>query len=122
VVAIAFFGLLEVDGNPAGLILWGLFGTTNQILAGIVLLSVTIYLLKTGRPIYYTLIPMILMLSMALWAMILNLKDFWDKGNKPLLIVGSIILFMIVWFISEGVIIFKRTLNSKEVAFKSEPK
>ena len=120
VTAIAFFGLLKVDGNPAGLILWGLFGTTNQILAGIVLLSVTIYLLKTDRPIVYTLVPMILMLSMALWAMILNLIDFWQKGNKPLLIIGSIILFMILWFISEGVIIFKRSLNSKKVDFKSE--
>lgn len=120
IVAIAFFALLKVDGNPAGLILWGLFGTTNQILAGIVLLSVSIYLLKSGKPIRYTVIPMILMLSMTLWAMVLNLKDFWAKNNMPLLIVGSIILFMIVWFMIEGFIIFKKNLNSRDLILDPE--
>jgi len=82
VLAIAFFALMKVTTfdaatgtfvkKSAGWILWSLFGTTNQVLAGIVLLSVTLYLYKTGKPIVYTLVPMLLMLSMTLWAMVLN--------------------------------------------------
>ncbi|MFQ5770013.1 MAG: carbon starvation protein A, partial [bacterium] len=132
VVAIAFFALMKVDTfdpatgailkKSAGLILWGLFGTTNQILASIVLLSITIYLLKRGKQIIYTLIPMILMLSMTLWAMILNLGDFWGKKNWPLLIVGSVVLFMILWFIVEAILVFRKSLiNAKQLSLGTEP-
>ncbi|MFQ5822997.1 MAG: carbon starvation protein A [bacterium] len=132
VIAIAFFALMKVEivdpstgaivKKSAGLTLWGLFGTTNQILAGIVLLSVSIYLLKKGKPIVYTLVPMILMLSMTLWAMVLNLGDFWSKKKWPLLIVGTIILFMILWFIVESIIVFRKSIiNSKQLSFKPEP-
>jgi carbon starvation protein len=131
VVAIAFFALMKVETvdpatgvlvkKSAGLILWSLFGTTNQILAGIVLLSVTIYLLKSGKPIVYTVVPMILMLSMTLWAMLLNLEDFWGKKNWPLLIVGTIVLFMILWFIVEAIVVFRNSLiNSKRLALEPE--
>jgi len=132
VIAITFFALMKVETvdpstgalvkKSAGLTLWGLFGTTNQILAGIVLLSVSIYLLKKGKSIVYTIIPMILMLSMTLWAMVLNLGNFWTQKNWPLLIVGSIILFMILWFILEGIIVFRKSfINSRQLPFKSEP-
>jgi carbon starvation protein len=131
VLAIAFFALMKVESvdpatgvlvkKSAGLILWGLFGTTNQILAGIVLLSVTVYLLKKRKPIVYTLLPMILMLSMTLWAMMLNLGDFWGKKNWPLLIVGTIILFMILWFTLEAIIVFRRAfINSRKLSFEPE--
>ncbi|MFQ6114746.1 MAG: carbon starvation protein A [bacterium] len=132
VLAIAFFALMKAEmvdpstgalvKKSAGLILWGLFGTTNQILAGIVLLSVTIYLLKKGKTIVFTLVPMILMLSMTLWAMVLNLGDFWSKKNWPLLVVGTIILFMILWFIIEGIIVFRNSLvNSRQLSLRREP-
>ncbi len=41
---IAFFAFYEIGGKPAGLALWRLFGTTNQLLAGLALLAVTLYL------------------------------------------------------------------------------
>ena len=35
VVVIAFFAFYKIGGRPAGLALWRLFGTTNQLLAGL---------------------------------------------------------------------------------------
>ncbi len=46
---IAFFAFYEIAGRPAGLALWRLFGTTNQLLAGLALLAVTLYLVKRGK-------------------------------------------------------------------------
>ena len=42
VTAIWFFAFAQIDGEFAGLILWQLFGTTNQLLAGLALLAITL--------------------------------------------------------------------------------
>ena len=46
--------------KPAGLALWKVFGTTNQLLAGLSLLVVFIYLLKSKRPTLSILIQCVL--------------------------------------------------------------
>jgi len=69
---IAFFGLVE-----AAQALWILFGTTNQLLAGLTLLTVSVFLYKLGRPVVYTLVPMMVMLVFSVWAMCVTLYGFW---------------------------------------------
>lgn len=46
------------DGS-GGLLIWPLFGTTNQLLAGLTLLVITVMLVRLGRPMYYTLVPLV---------------------------------------------------------------
>ncbi len=52
-VGIALAGLLALTqaGGKGGLVLWPLFGTTNQLLAGVTLLVVTVWLRRKGRAI-----------------------------------------------------------------------
>ena len=50
VAAIAFFAFYKIDGQSAGLALWQLFGSVNQLLAGLALLVVSLYLIQRGRP------------------------------------------------------------------------
>jgi len=57
VAAISFFAFYKIDNKPAGLVLWTLFGTTNQLLAGLTLLVATLYLTQRGRNPLYTGIP-----------------------------------------------------------------
>lgn len=105
--AIGFFALYEVGGRPAGLALWRLFGTTNQLLAGLTLLTVTLYLKQRGRNVLYTGIPMVFMLTSTLAAMVLNLRDFrrdWHEGGAILFVVGSVLLVLAVWLCVEAVI------------------
>ena len=77
VMAIAFFAFYQVGGEFAGLILFQLFGTTNQLMAGLALLAITVYLLRRGKPLIYTLVPMLFMLVSTLSAMSSNLIGFW---------------------------------------------
>ncbi|WP_372367626.1 carbon starvation protein A [Candidatus Uabimicrobium sp. HlEnr_7] len=107
VIAIAFFAFMKINGKPAGLTLWALFGTTNQLLAGIALLVATMYLYKSGKPIIYTLLPMIFILGMAVAAMIINGIEFLEKGNTPLIVVGGALFFMAIWLCIEAILSLK---------------
>jgi carbon starvation protein len=113
IAAIAFFTFFRIGGKPAGLTLWQLFGTTNQILGGLTLLAVTLYLLQKGKPVIYTLVPMVFMMVTTLWAMGAKLMDFtrtWmadgQLGNLLLLILGGVIMALSIWLAVEAVLRF----------------
>ncbi|HEY9282975.1 MAG TPA: carbon starvation CstA family protein [Pyrinomonadaceae bacterium] len=48
---------------------WTLFGASNQLLAALTLLAVTVWLHQSRRRIGYTLAPMIFVLTITLWAL-----------------------------------------------------
>lgn len=108
VAAIGFFAFFEVNGKPAGLHLWALFGTTNQILAALTLLAVSAYLLHTRRPVVYTVVPMLVVLGATVTAMVYNLVGYIQKGNWALVIVGGIILVLALWVVLEGANMLRR--------------
>ncbi|KAF0811191.1 carbon starvation protein CstA [Alcanivorax sp. S71-1-4] len=85
------FGAGGADGS-GGLLIWPLFGTTNQLLAGLTLLVITVMLVRSHRPARYTLIPLIFLLAMTLCALLLQLKTFYDKGDWFLLGLDIVVL------------------------------
>lgn len=89
--------------GSGGYLLWPLFGTANQLLAGISLLLIAIWLKRLGRNYTYVLIPMILVLFMTLYAMFQQVVFEWSwfgSGSDTLLFVmGSIIFIFAVWVI-----------------------
>ena len=104
VAAIWAFAFIQVDGEYAGLILWQLFGTTNQLLAGLALLAVTLYLLRRGRPVGWTGAPMLFMLASTLTVMSVNLTGFWSAGQWLLFATGATIFTLALWLAVEAVI------------------
>jgi carbon starvation protein len=116
VVGIGFFAMLRVYDaetgvyKPAGIVLWQMFGTTNQLLAGLTLLTVSIFLFKLRRPVWYTLAPMFAMLGISLVAMVVNLRDFLaaERLNWPLIIVSIAVMTMTIWLLVEAVLSFLR--------------
>ena len=49
---------------------WTLFGASNQLLAALTLLSITVWLYQARQRIAFTLIPMIFVLVITLWALV----------------------------------------------------
>jgi carbon starvation protein len=49
---------------------WTLFGASNQLLAGLTLLTITVWLYKARQRIAFTLFPMIFVLVITLWALV----------------------------------------------------
>jgi carbon starvation protein len=108
--------LAEAPGKglgSGGFLLWPLFGATNQLVAGLTLLIATIYLWKTGRPVIYTLIPMVFLIVMTIAAMIWNFKAFAD--NPLLLILSAIILALSVWLLFEAYFVYNSQKRSEIV-------
>ncbi|RKZ40172.1 MAG: carbon starvation protein A [Gammaproteobacteria bacterium] len=112
VVAIGFFAFFQVDGKPAGLFLWTLFGTTNQVLAGLTLLAVTLYLYRKRKPILYTMLPMLLVLGTTISAMLMSLYDAVLTEQWMVTIVGGIILFLSLWVLVEAILTIRRIRNN----------
>lgn len=85
------FGAGGADGS-GGMLIWPLFGTTNQLLAGLTLLVVTVMLMRLKRPLWYTMVPLCFLLVMTVLALLSQLRGFYDEGNYFLLFLGSIVL------------------------------
>ena len=125
IAAIWVFAFIQVDGEFAGLILWQLFGTTNQLLAGLALLAITLYLLRRGKPLVYTAAPMGFMLASTLTVMGTNLVGFWTAGQWLLLATGATVFTLAVWLVVEAALAVARfrrnpVLDGLEVVFRKE--
>jgi carbon starvation protein len=108
---IALFAFYEIGGQPAGLALWRLFGTTNQLLAGLALMTVSLYLLQRGKNAWPTALPALLMLLTTVVAMLINLADFWQRraeGTWVLFAVGLVLLVLALWLLVEAVVCLRR--------------
>jgi len=108
VAAIGFFAFFRVDGKPAGLFLWTLFGTTNQILAALTLLTVTIYLYRKRRPVLYTLLPMLLVLAATVSGMVMGIIEAVGKDHWTVAVVGGLILLLALWVLFEALVVAMR--------------
>jgi carbon starvation protein len=69
--------LLWVSPEGAYLKFWTLFGASNQLLAALTLLAITFWLYKARRRIWFTLFPMLFVLTITLWSLAkLTLANF----------------------------------------------
>ncbi len=96
IAGFAFYEVqVEVGGvmvpRPAGLALWQLFGTTNQLLASLTLVIATLYLRHRRWPSWPTAIPAIGMMLSTLVAMAINLS----KMRDPLLLGVGVVLLLL---------------------------
>ena len=72
---------------PTYMAFWTLFGTSNQLLAALTLVSVTVWLKRQGRPSWFTWAPMLFVLVVTVWALILQAYSGFtaptDGGRLP---------------------------------------
>jgi carbon starvation protein len=89
------------------MILWPLFGSSNQLLAALALLVITIYLKrKGGLKFVVTAVPCLIMLVITNWAMVKNEMNFIADKNWLLVTIGAGIFALALWMTVEAVIAF----------------
>lgn len=108
VILIGFFAFYQIEGQPVGLALWSLFGSTNQVLGALTLLAVTIYLRQNRRNYVYTLLPMAFMLTVTIIAMVIDIRKYWEGGQLLLWGVATSIFVLSVWLLVEAVLRFRK--------------
>ena len=69
---------------------WTLFGSSNQLLAGLTLLAVTVWLRRTGRRSWYTFVPTIFVLAITLTALGLQAYDYFARADAVSLVNGVV--------------------------------
>jgi carbon starvation protein len=94
---------------PAWKVFWTLFGTSNQLLAALTLLSVTVWLRRTNRPWLVSALPSGFMLVMTFWSLILTIHPWVESissgaaaMNWPA-IIALLLLILAVLVLIDGV-------------------
>ncbi|WP_109471784.1 carbon starvation protein A [Ornithinimicrobium cavernae] len=89
------------DGS-GGMLIWPLFGTTNQLMAALTLAIIAIMLLRRGRTPLPALIPLVFVGVMTIYALFVQLGTFYREGNWLLLVMDVVILIAALWVIVEA--------------------
>jgi carbon starvation protein len=79
-------------GGGGALIIWPLFGTSNQLLGALTLMVLTVILIRHKRPTWVTVIPLTFLIAMTIPALIIQLRGFWDVQNYLLVFMDLLIL------------------------------
>ncbi len=94
--------------GKGGLILWPLFGATNQLLGGLAFLVILFWMWRRSLPIWFVAIPAIFMLVFPALAMISQLfvgEAAWLTGENPnylLSAIGLATLGLEAWILTEA--------------------
>ena len=113
--------------GTGGLILWPLFGATNQLLAGLALMVIFFYLWRRKVNVWFVAIPMVIMLIMPAWALLWQLFNqdsgwahpllamvrgdtVWAWDNDHLLLtIGLVTLLLQIWVVIEGLLLIPKS-------------
>lgn len=88
---------------------WTLFGASNQLLAALTLLTITVWLYQARRRIAFTLLPMLFVLTITLWALVsLVIGNFRaSQGIDIKLINGvasSVLIVLAIFLVVTGLL------------------
>jgi carbon starvation protein len=100
-LAFNFMILRDASGNviPAWQAIWPVFGATNQLLAGLALLVVFVWLKKKGKNTVFVILPMLFMLTMTLWALV---QLIYQSGFTIIGFISFILLGLSIMLIIEA--------------------
>ena len=113
------FGAGGADGQ-GGMLIWPLFGTTNQLLAGLTLLVLSVMLVKLKRRYIFTLVPMVFVTAMSFLAAIYQLWDLFTGGSYVLMAVDIVVIILAIFVILESTSAFTREKRAAAHAVREE--
>jgi len=112
------FGAGGLEGT-GGLMIWPLFGTTNQLLAALTLMVISLMVLRAGRPVWFTLVPMVLILVVTVLALFVQLAQFYQAGSWFLLGLDLVVLIAAIMVVLEVSSAMSRGLRERRLVSAS---
>jgi carbon starvation protein len=92
--------------TQAGWVLWPIFGATNQMLAALTLMMLSIYFWKKGKSVLPLMIPFFFVTITTLASLVLKAQSFVEN-NRFLLVIDGILAALILWMLYEGWRVFR---------------
>jgi len=104
---------------PAWRLFWNTFGASNQLLAALALIGISIWLKNTGKYKWSWLIsfiPALFMFLMSNWALVSAIHTGWilRKGHVSIPIISLILLILSVWIAVETFIAMTKGKEQKK--------
>ena len=85
--------------NPDGFnVIWQYFGWSNQTLSVFTLWAITVYLLKNGKPYYFTLIPALFMTTVCATFLFVSKQAFGMPERVGYILGVAVLIVAIGWF------------------------
>jgi carbon starvation protein len=108
---------------------WIIFGTSNQLLAALTLVGVSVWLWRTGRPVWFALLPAGFMVASTATALVMNFVGFLNNYRFPPPTMTSATPFAVnmiiaaILFALAALVVFEavRVLRLSRVAAESQP-
>jgi len=97
--------------NGAGGKLWPVFGASNQMLAALTLMVLSIYFWQKKKNILPLVLPMGVIILITLSSLVLKAIDFSNSGNMLLLSINVILILLTLWMIAEGFMHIRKLSN-----------
>lgn len=110
---------MGLDGS-GGMLIWPLFGTTNQLMAGLTLAILVVMLTQLRRPTWPVLIPLVFVTLMSLWAAVLQLRTLWSGQNWLLLVIDIVIIACAIWVIVEAFTAISKARREPAVTWRDD--
>jgi carbon starvation protein len=105
---------------------WTLFGTSNQLLAGLSLLGVSVWLKRSGKKYWYTAYPMVFVLGITIWSLVQQAyKAFFGQAGTTVILINGVVAVVLLglassmlWFGTRA--LFERTSPSTALTPEAE--
>jgi carbon starvation protein len=75
---------------------WTLFGTSNQLLAGLSLLGISVWLKRSGKRYWYTLYPMIFVLGITFWSLVLQIQAAFSSDGPMVQTINGVVSLLLL--------------------------
>ena len=100
------------ESTQAGWVLWPIFGASNQMLAALTLMMLSIYFWKKHKPVLPLIIPFIFITVTTLTSLAVKAQSFVGN-NRLLLVIDGILATLILWMLYEGWTVFRAGRSPK---------
>ena len=100
------------SSTQAGWVLWPIFGASNQMLAALTLMILSIYYWKRNQPVLPLVIPFIFIIIVTLTTLMVKFQSF-AMTNRILLVIDGILIALILWMLYEGWMVFRARVHAK---------
>ncbi|MEM9159774.1 MAG: carbon starvation CstA family protein, partial [Verrucomicrobiota bacterium] len=109
-----------------GLILWPMFGATNQLLGGLAFLVIAFWMWRRRIPVWFIVIPTVFMLIMPAWGLAhqmfvqgVGMETSWlaaENKNWTLIVIGLTTIALEVWMVTEALLAWPKAKGVLEEA------
>jgi carbon starvation protein len=101
--------------------IWPLFGASNQLVAALALMVITVWLLSRQKLIRYTLYPGIFMLATTVASLVYGAAKYLKSGDLLLAIISLVLVALAAFLVLEIAVVVKKAREMKRSLTDSHP-